>query len=130
MTNNANKAKGEYDSWEAAAHEYESENRDKGLWAELYAKNKGDENRTKADYIRQRADALINGSISQRTIFGDSSVSQKDWIADQLIIAKYYFKNRDVARSNQEMADRMLKALADAGCSEADVMLRSLKFVS
>ena len=130
MTSNTMEAKGAYDSWEAAAHEYESENRDKGLWAELYAKNQGDENRTKAAYIRRRADALKIGTGTQGMILCDSSDSQKDWVADQLIIAKYYFKNRDVTRSNQEMADRMLKFLADAGCSEAEVMLRSLRFVA
>lgn len=127
MTNNANKAKGEYDSWEAAAHEYESENRDKGLWAELYAKNKGDEKRTKADYIRQRADALTIGGTARDLTLESSLVERGEWISEQMKIAKIYYTKRGDSSANEAMATAMFRELSKHGCKEADILLLSLQ---
>jgi len=42
-------------AYEIAADELNSEKKDKGLWARLFAESDGDENKTKARYINERA---------------------------------------------------------------------------
>ena len=44
----------------AIAKELETGSTDKGLWTRLFAECDGDENRTKAAYIKQRAEKLIS----------------------------------------------------------------------
>lgn len=44
----------EEDLYEIALEEYESKNRDKGLYAVLFTKKGGNENKTKAAYIKER----------------------------------------------------------------------------
>lgn len=44
-----------YTEWEDALNEYNSDKRNNGLWAKLFASNNGDESLTKAQYIKIRA---------------------------------------------------------------------------
>jgi uncharacterized RDD family membrane protein YckC len=46
------------EDWEKALMEFESGNQVKGLWAKIYADNNGDENFSKAQYIKTRAAEL------------------------------------------------------------------------
>ena len=46
------------EDWEKALIEFEDDNRVKGLWAKIYAENNGDENISKAQYIKIRAAEL------------------------------------------------------------------------
>ncbi len=41
--------------WEFALEEYEGEQRNNGLWAKIYAEHSGNENATKAQYLKLRA---------------------------------------------------------------------------
>lgn len=41
------------DVWEKALNEFNSANRNEGLWAKCFAKNGGDENKAKADYLKE-----------------------------------------------------------------------------
>jgi len=50
----------------AVAEELESGNFDKGLWTRMFAEAEGDENRTKALYIKRRAERLIAAEESAR----------------------------------------------------------------
>ena len=40
--------------WEMAIEEFDGENRKKGLWAKCFAEVDGDENKAKANYLKQR----------------------------------------------------------------------------
>jgi hypothetical protein len=46
--------------WKIALDEFESENRQRSLWANLYAKYNGDESRAKAEYLKVRAEFFSN----------------------------------------------------------------------
>ena len=51
-------------AYEAAAAELDSGAKDKGLWARHYAANNGDEQKTRAAYIRERARTIHQESLS------------------------------------------------------------------
>ena len=40
--------------WASVLEEFESDKRDKGLYAKIYSSNLGDENKTKSEYLRER----------------------------------------------------------------------------
>ncbi|MGY8815865.1 MAG: hypothetical protein ACKVHQ_14300 [Gammaproteobacteria bacterium] len=44
--------------WEQASNEVSSNSRDEALWARIFAETDGDENKTKARYIKARAEKL------------------------------------------------------------------------
>lgn len=48
------------EDWANALDEYESAERNKGVWAKLYAENNGNEELTKASYLRQRAHEIAS----------------------------------------------------------------------
>ena len=45
--------------WEKSLNEYDTEQRNKGLWARLYVENNGEEEKIKIAYIKYRAEQLI-----------------------------------------------------------------------
>lgn len=51
-------------AYEAAAAELDSDAKDKGLWARHYAASKGDEQKARAAYIRDRARMIHQESVS------------------------------------------------------------------
>lgn len=112
--------------WARALDEYEGGSIDKGLWAELYAQNEGDENRTKAAYIRRRADGLATSSMHSSAL-EISHAEKADWITEQMNIARYYYSNRGLAAANENMAKAMLSELSKHGCKEAKVLLLSIQ---
>lgn len=52
--------------WAKALAEYDSENRNKGLWARLYVENDGDEEKLKVSYIKIQAQKLIKEAIDAK----------------------------------------------------------------
>ncbi len=60
------------DDWASALDEYESDKRDKGLWAKLYAENNGDEAKTKAGYLSIRAARLSDARLAGSRLSGQS----------------------------------------------------------
>ena len=50
--------------------ELESNNVDKGLWAQLWAENKGDEEKAKATYLKERVSQLLDAGVTGETPIG------------------------------------------------------------
>lgn len=63
------------DDWASALDEYESDKRDKGLWAKLYAENNGDEAKTKAGYLSIRAARLSDTRLAESRLSVQSQES-------------------------------------------------------
>lgn len=63
------------DDWASALAEYESERREKGLWAKLYAENNGDEAKTKAGYLSIRAARLSDARLAESRLSVQSQES-------------------------------------------------------
>jgi hypothetical protein len=66
--------------WELALDEYNGSKRNNGLWAKIFAENNGDENSTKAQYLKIRASAISQQRITdestrQATVFANASNS-------------------------------------------------------
>lgn len=66
--------------WELALDEYNGSKRNNGLWAKIFAENNGDENSTKAQYLKIRAAEISqqrtkDESTQQATAYGNASNS-------------------------------------------------------
>lgn len=49
--------------WEMALSEYNGDGRNNGLWAKIFADNNGDENLTKAQYLKTRANQILQQRV-------------------------------------------------------------------
>ncbi len=66
--------------WELALDEYNGSKRNNGLWAKIFAENNGDENSTKAEYLKIRAAEISqqrtkDESTRQASAYGNASNS-------------------------------------------------------
>ena len=53
-----NKDLNDNEIWASVLDEFESDKRDKGLYAKIYSGNSGDENKTKSEYLRERYEQI------------------------------------------------------------------------
>ena len=81
--------------------EIESKNVDEGLWARLWAENKGDEDKTKAAYLKERVSQLLDAEVDVRTsgnktqIEWNRSFLKRLWRVDEIrasfyVLAPFY----------------------------------------
>ena len=63
--------------WEKAFAEYDSDKRSKGLWARLYAENNANEEKIKIEYLKIRANQLIEDAKNQKRILNEEIAKRK-----------------------------------------------------
>jgi len=64
----------ESEYWETASNELKSNNINESLWAKLFSETDGDENKTKARYLKHRVDELKFNSKKFKTIQSESTI--------------------------------------------------------
>lgn len=83
--------------WEEALNEFDSEKRNKGMWARLYVENNGEEEKIKISYIKIRAEQLISEAKQKQV---DSVREEKMEIErysektiEEMLAEKMYYEN-------------------------------------
>ncbi len=107
----------ENEAYLCALEEYESEKRDKALWAKSFALSGGDENKTKSHYIKERAKSILNPLDGQfLNIVENSSIKSGNSYVEKNIEEKDLKKNDST--SNKELIEKCMFNIRKHGDSE------------
>lgn len=102
------------------ADELESGKTDKGLWTRLFAECGGDENQTKVQYIKRRAEKLMAAEVARRELF---AIQEAERQRQEALRAEQAEQSR---RRNAGLADSgLLAAVLEGNWSTACQILES-----
>ena len=97
-------------SWSQAYGELEKEVLDKALWAKMYYKHKGDENRAKTEYVMRRAKELSQNN-------NPKFVSPHDKDVENFGTVQELTKSVDPETQISEQIQVLLQELRELGCA-------------
>ncbi|MBU3588520.1 hypothetical protein [Polynucleobacter sp. 80A-SIGWE] len=87
------------DAWEMALNEFNSANRNEGLWAKCFANNHGDENKAKADYLKE---VVARASVPAALLVQSKEVIHTESLRPLSVDLNDVSKNEEATRFSKE----------------------------